>query len=1634
MASLSSPPPHLSHCTPYCTSDPVLGHVLVFYNPFSLTSSAATSKIEAHILTCAGLQSYPKLILSPSSPLYAAVNHLPLPKQSVEVYRGLAIAVLKYFSELPKAIKEKILRSKSNLPQNGEGQAVAFDEMHAGDLAARLKEVEMDGLVGDIMPALSERFVSWLDVDLVIRSPNGEEVTEEAMSDGVEELLSHFGDPTHLPFTKLKRAASRPASARPQLKINTAALERELEELRYTEANYVAKLRDLIENLVIPLRARFTQKKAESGFPSARDLDTLFPPCLDKILEVNTRFLAEIELGGIEEVAKVCLKHFPEFKDCYAEYLRASPEFAQLLGRFSKDKHSSFSKRVQQTGEQKLRSLIIEPVQRLPRYALLIDNMLNSIPLDHPSLIILMEAREIITEICSLQSSDIDERSQTTKRLQSIIVSWPSTLKPSGRLITGIDFLDVLPPFNDQNADAIPSTMLLFADRLVILRRPKPNSMQARAIMAEVDRPGGAMAAIGSGTKREGSGCDLQFAGWMDLSDVRIAESDGGDIVWMTLAKDLNDSWDVRAGGMGLRRMRLLNAYEGRATKFAEDLVKAKLERRVSTNGKGVIGLREIKSEGLGFWSCVWGSETRYTAEKRKGGVVVYIDDGGGGGGSGKWGKELTERIGKQGVDIAVSVEAIAGNKVRVEFRSWNDYSSTDTVPPEELLAVFTKRVSSLLRLHSLPQHPPLTSALMSANRKLLRASGVPFDGESRFSRLRPPSPVKLFSSFLGSNNNNSNNATGIVPGSPNKRPVLLDRTQSQMLPPKVERTPSTLQKRQTVMGVENWSLEDINDYEEKSDVSITMANESPLKRLEETFEAFIVTLRMFSSADADLDPLREMHGVDNIAVEEFLEDMVHNPKSVKIEMDLGVDVVFEAFRRFLRGEWKDGMGPVIAEKALAELQSKSEELYPGDFEDFFKIFVLDWTPQNKRAFRTIVILLRAMQGRVQDADDKGLLTKAFTELLVFEDSDPFDFMPLVDRLVEEADSLFNGNHDSFCYLGGPTDGSTASDTMNSNHGEAVNGNGAFVKRHKSVTSVAYSTTSLRKRLGLSHNSMRDPYSADGKSSVWRTLSKSSKLGQDTHKGHLARSKSTDYDARPYVQPAGRPSSRDSPNLLNAFSNPMSSALPPLRPLSSVIPPPHPSPEKPLPVEPPNLGVPSTPSGAPRRKRRSSLSDLTNHPDYQPILPPMSSTPDHPDPLHLPDHEPLRFPDPEPLRFPDPEPLRFSRNTPDHPDPLRFHRYNTPDHPDPLRLSRHTGTPDHPDPLRLSRHTSTPDHPDPLRVNRQTPDHPDPLRINRHTPDHPDPLRPNRHTPDHPDPLRVNRHTPDHPDPLRINRHTPDHPDPLRLTPRTPDHPDPLRLTRSNGLRNRSRTTVSPPQRSNTPPHTPSTPGRSNSRLSDRSNEISARRGTTGNTGATSSPGPQRLKMQSTQKLRERLLSEKQAITRVESGLQREIDKIGEELSMASRLSGRGTAHSAAIKELTSRISQLESRIPEINDLTNKLETVTNKLEIERSKFEITLEKKNKELEGLVEVWNDCLNENDVMFETFNKELVKMSAALKQGRGEAEILKLLQEVRVEQGKLKRENMRLRKENSGLKALVEVTEVKERSLGSPMHGK
>ncbi|KAF8537989.1 RhoGEF domain-containing protein [Trichophaea hybrida] len=1389
MASLSSPAPNLTTCTPYCAIDPVIGHVIVFYGSQAQLASSLTPRIEAHIFSCAGFQSYPRLALAPSSPLYAAINHLPPQKQASGLHRGLAITVLKYFSELPKTVKETILRSESNAAPAGEQQAVAFDQMHAGDLAARLKEVESETMAHDLMWALSERFLGALDVDIVVRSSNIEqEFTSEYIPEQVEQVLNCFGEPTYLPFTRLKRSASKPASAatRPRsFQHAVEALDRELDELRYTEANYVGKLRDLSGDIVNPLKRRPSSRKGEAGSLSLKELDALFPPCLEKIIEVNSRFLEGIHMGGVEEVSKCCMEVFPTFKEPYEEYIRASAEFPHLIAKFTKNKDSSFSKKIQQTGEQKLRSLIIEPVQRLPRYSLLIDNIINILPPEHHSLRLLNDARSTVDEICSLQSSETGERTITVKRLQNIIASWPLPLQPTGRLITAVDFLEVLPPFNDTDSETIQSILLLFPDCVAILRRPSSKSLLARGVMAEIDRPnGGVGTSTGSGNRRDGCGNELQFIGWIDIADVKLADSDDGTVLWVTLTSNLKDGWDNRACGSNLHKMKLLNQYEGRAYKVEEEFAKARLERRVGHNAKGIIGVRETKYAGLMLWSCIWGSQTRYVKEKRKGSIVIYLDIGCSGSTAGR--SVLISAVGKDGVDIAFSLEESKG-KLRFECRSWNDYTSTDMIHYEELLPVFTTRLISLLRLHSTAQYPPLTTSLISANRRLLQSLGVQFEGEGRFSKLRPPSPVKLFSSILH------------TPNIPSKsRVAVLERIQNQLLPP-TERSQSMFQRGTTVFGL----VDDCKLDDGEARHRITMAGESPLKRLEDTFEAFVNALRMVGSAGVDLGPLYQLHQVDVDAVKLLSGQLAADPTGYRIGQDTGIDVVFAAFAKFLNHQWKEGMGPVVSETALNELQQKSCTLHPGDFKDFFRLFVLDWTPQNKRAFRTLILLLKEIQEKVDADDDKGTIINAFTKLVVDAHVNALDYMGLINLLVEDVDTLFR-----------------EAPAPRPEHGN--------VKRAKSVSNG--SAPSLRKRLGLKHTSSMRENKIDKSHSMWRTLSKRDKEGIKTP---LELSKFNEHStrSRELLKPEDvftrdQTSSQDDTAITRVgeavanHSTSFASKCPVIPTHSEVA-----DAEQFFTNLSSSIQLQSESScRRPRRMRRSSLSDLTNHQEYH----------------HITVHPSLRS---------------QSELATEVKGPVRD----------------------------LSSSSSL-----------------------------------------------------------------------------------------SHGETNLSEKSV------------------------ESLSEIPMRKFSPRQSGAVTMP--QRLKMQSPQKLRERLHIEKQAIMTIDSNLQQEIDLIGIELNSpmnfepSFRISAQQSLNDVKQHSLASRLSTIEARI----------NSSVPYLEIEKLKNQLL--RKNNELKDLDKLLKDYVAENDVMFEQFNEEIVKMSNGFKLGKGESELLDIVRRIREEQGRLKRENM------------------------------
>jgi hypothetical protein len=178
-------------------------------------------------------------------------------------------------------------------------------------------------------------------------------------------------------------------------------------------------------------------------------------------------------------------------------------------------------------------------------------------------------------------------------------------------------------------------------------------------------------------------------------------------------------------------------------------------------------------------------------------------------------------------------------------------------------------------------------------------------------------------------------------------------------------------------------------------------------------------------------------------------------------------------------------------------------------------------------------------------------------------------------------------------------------------------------------------------------------------------------------------------------------------------------------------------------------------------------------------------------------------------------------------------------------------------------------------------------------------------------------------------------------------------------------------------------------------------------------PSPQKLRLQSPQKLRERLQNEAKAINEAEATLQTEISRIGEEMAKLNSSSSRPTG----ITKLSSSITDLESRIPRIiTDFTSRNEAV--KQDLERS-----LVASEFKVKGLDQLYKESSAENELLYEKFNGELGKIVKAVK-GKGlegKEDLLSKLREQSEETARVKKENARLRREVLTLRALLKGNE-------------
>jgi hypothetical protein len=698
------------------------------------------------------------------------------------------------------------------------------------------------------------------------------------------------------------------------------------------------------------------------------------------------------------------------------------------------------------------------------------------------------------------------------------------------------------------------------------------------------------------------------------------------------------------------------------------------------------------------------------------------------------------------------------------------------------------------------------------------------------------------------------------------------------------------------------------------------------MQKLEHTLSSYILALQNRKGNIVGRN-LKMRATADELAVNELYNGLLEDPQTMSLAAQVSVDVLFAAFEKFVSVAWKQQFGSIMPEATMQMLQQNAETMFPMDFDAYMRATIDDLPPQNQNAFKDIINLLADLLDGTGNDGDRGSLTVAFTEVLV-TDSNPHDYIALIDRFVVDTETYF---------------GESLADIQRPHEHDTINQH----KRARSTNtpSINSNQSSLRKKFGFGSLGRQDSKSEHESkvSSVWRTLSKTSRSdaspGSSISRGSHARHVSVESESRPL---SSRPSSQEG-NKSFTFSEGHSNHSLGLSTIGE-----HPS---------------FIPTGPPRKKRRSSLSDLLpqeNSPKREAVSPPA---------------DPMRTTESTAT------PARSLRMSPPPVTPLvrmGSVRLNTPSRMPRPQLPASFRK----EPSPGATKSSGGNIPRPKSKDGRV----DEVVITtRHTPAKPEsPIKsvpsPNAHDrsglAERPGAGNI------------IKRASPQHLQPVQR-PHSPEKPRPLPSTAD--LTPSRQREISPPAM---PP-----PLASSSR---------------------------KLRMQSPQKLRERLHAEQQAMTAAQMSLQDELQSIGDELrATPSRMgsvrhavnninnSASKTSSSTILSpaDLTTRLLALESQLP---NLTSSLETrlagiaadVTSSLAVSEAKCK-----------GLDALYREANGENEALYGRFNDELGKILKNVRGGEGVEELKRLLRESQEEVAGLRREGMRLKRENVGLRAQI-----------------
>jgi protein ECT2 len=341
------------------------------------------------------------------------------------------------------------------------------------------------------------------------------------------------------------------------------AIEDILNEFVSTERSYVKRLRTLKLDYADPLRT-FARSK-DTAIISLYDANTLFGN-IDNILPVNEALLHDLEKMLSPEgphtvgfIGDVVLRHFKDLHgfEQYKQYYVKREEAQSIFEREMSRKSSGFAafidvslvdrstvhifiaaQRIKYSSADSknrigLRELLMDPVQRIPRYTLMLRTMIKRMSPGDPQRPKAAEAMEIASKIALAEVDEETRRASVMFCLRTTIDGFPPGLiSHSRRLVDCVDvedtFVEGLPSASavggSSTLEPLQCTLFLFDDKLMIAKRPG-NGEKSGQILAGLDQLEKIAKGSGvpSGLKKSGMSCK----GVVDLTDV-VATDVGG--------------------------------------------------------------------------------------------------------------------------------------------------------------------------------------------------------------------------------------------------------------------------------------------------------------------------------------------------------------------------------------------------------------------------------------------------------------------------------------------------------------------------------------------------------------------------------------------------------------------------------------------------------------------------------------------------------------------------------------------------------------------------------------------------------------------------------------------------------------------------------------------------------------------------------------------------------------------------------------------------------------------------------------------------------------------------------------------------------------------------------------------------